>query len=68
MRGLLTIALYVALTGLFLRPLFHSSAVRAGTAVRMDTVELTLGAELIIEGHVLSAEVVETDNGLLETN
>jgi len=67
MRALFTLTLLGALAALFLRPLFHAPAVRAGTALRMDIPELVDGAELVVEGRVLSAEAVETDAGLIET-
>ena len=67
MRAFFTLPLLVALLALFFRPLFHAPAVRAGTALRLDTHELVQGAELVVEGRVLSAEAVRTEGGLVET-
>ena len=67
MRAYLTLPVLVALVALFFRPLFHAPAVRAGTALRMDIPELVEGAELVVEGRILSAKAVETQDGLVET-
>lgn len=67
MRSIFTLALLGALAALFFRPLFHAPAVRAGTALRLDLPELVEGAELVVEGRILSAEAVETETGLVET-
>lgn len=61
------LAFFVAIFGLFLRPLFHTTGVRAGTAIRMDTPELVQGSALVLEGRVLSLEAVQTEDGLIET-
>ena len=67
MRISLSFIVLTSLGALALRPLFHSPAVRAGTAMRMDTNELVESAALVIEGRVLSARGVETEDGMIET-
>lgn len=67
MRAFLSTLVMSAVLGLFLRPLFQGTAVQAGTALRMDVGGLIAGAELVIEGRILSAEAQETDSGLIET-
>ena len=67
MRISLTVIVLSGLGVLALRPLFHTPAVRAGTALRMDTDALVESADLVLEGRVLSARGVETEDGMIET-
>ncbi|MDF1798389.1 MAG: hypothetical protein P1V81_04375 [Planctomycetota bacterium] len=67
MRTLLTLLAFGALSLLVSRPLFTEPAVRAGTALRMDVPDLVEAADLVLEGRVLSATPVETEEGLIET-
>ncbi|MFT5081194.1 MAG: hypothetical protein ACI9C2_002250 [Gammaproteobacteria bacterium] len=67
MRISLSFIVLTSLGVLAVRPLFHSPAVRAGTALRMDTNELVESAALVIEGRVLSVKGVETKDGMIET-
>ena len=44
-----------------------SEPAQAGTAVRMEIADLVAGADLLIEGHVLSQRVEETLGGRIDT-
>lgn len=54
-----------ALVGLAL--LTRPSRVVAGTALRMDVPQLVAGAELVLEGRILSATALESPDGRIET-
>jgi len=67
MRASLTLTVIAALLAVFFRPLFHAPAVRAGTALRLEIPELVDGSALVLEGRILSADAIETTDGLIET-
>jgi hypothetical protein len=45
----------------------HRAPAQAGTAVRMEIDDLVNGADLVLEGHVLSQRVEETPSGRIDT-
>ncbi len=46
---------------------YLNPAVEAGTAVRLDVTEMAMKADLVLEGRVLDANVLEGESGLIET-
>lgn len=67
MRNRLVIAALGVTLALMAVPMTTEPVVRAGTALVMDVPDLVQGADLIIEGRVISARAEETDPGLIET-
>jgi len=66
MRRLIVSAALVAI-GTWAAASFLDPAVNAGTAIRLDIADMTAKADLVLEGRVMDAYVLEGETGLIET-